>query len=97
MDLHSGKGTSDLDETCRTGSIVIGAVIDVVALIGGADAEMVEMSGVDEVFVFQFGIGAGQNSDDIGAGAVFMLSQQMNLRRDGQLEALHLAFVGILI
>src|SRR4051794_30804866 len=71
-DLHAGKGAGDLDEARRTGSIVVGAVIDVVALVAGTDAEMVEVSGVDEIFVFQFRIGAGQNGHYVGTGAVFV-------------------------
>src|SRR3954465_12085967 len=50
--FHAGECPRDLNESRGARGIVVSAVVDVVTLIGGTNAKMVEMSGVDEVFVF---------------------------------------------
>ena len=52
----------------RAQGVVEGAVVDAVTVHFGADADVVEMSRVDDVLGRQRGVGAGQPADDVVAG-----------------------------
>ena len=55
-----------VQDQSAAGTVVHGAVVDAVAVDGRADADVVDVRGKDDEFVFEHGIGARQFGDDVG-------------------------------
>src|ERR1700730_5659528 len=56
--IHPAVGPRNLQQACRGGSVIQGAVVDSVAVHRLTDAEMIQMRGVDDVFLSQYRITA---------------------------------------
>ncbi len=61
--LSLRENARQLQHDTAAGGVVAGAVVNVVSWHFGADAEVVIVRGVDDGFVFQFGIRAGEHAD----------------------------------
>ena len=56
----------DVEEKSAARGVVHCAVVEAVAIDGSTDAEMIEMSGENDEFIFEGGIGAGEFRDEVG-------------------------------
>src|SRR5256885_7303564 len=74
----------DIEEERAARSVVHGAVVEAVAVDGSADAEMIEMGGEYDEFIFEGGIGAGKFGDEVGGFDVARLD--VNVGLDGSRE-----------
>src|SRR2546429_4872388 len=74
----------DIKEKRAAGGVVHGAVVEAVAVDGSADAEMIEMSGENDEFIFEGGIGAGKFRDEVGGFDVARLDGNMGLDGRGE-------------
>ena len=92
--IHARESLGDFENCCGAGSVVERAVVDGVAFVGFADAEMIEMRGVDEIFAFEDGIAAFEFGDDVGTVEVFGFGDDVNFRGDGQREDGELSIFG---
>src|SRR5437016_13542109 len=77
------------DQQCSdAGSVVGSAVVDGIAVDGRADAQMIGVSAVDDIFAFEGGIGAGEHGDDIRTVGFTMPADHLDLCLDRQIERL---------
>jgi hypothetical protein len=60
-----------IDEKCDVGSVVEGAVVELVAENRRAVAVAVEVSGERDVFGSEIGVGPGEDGEDVGGGDLF--------------------------
>src|SRR6266436_2883565 len=74
----------NIQEERAAGGVVHGAVVEAVAVDGSADAEMIEVSGEYDEFIFEGGIGAGKFRDEVGGFDVARLDGNVGL--DGSRE-----------
>ena len=77
--IHARESLGDFENCCGAGCIVERPVVDGVAFDGFADAEMIEVRGVNEAFVFQDRVAAFEFSDHVGAVCVFGFGDGMNV------------------
>src|SRR6266436_3861559 len=74
----------NIQEERAAGGVVHGAVVKAVAVDGSADAEMIEVGGENDEFIFESGIGAGKFRDEVGGFDVARLDG--NVGPDGSGE-----------
>ncbi len=56
----------DVHNESAAGAIVQSAVVNTIAVDGCADANVIDVRGEDDVFIFERWIGAGKFGDDVG-------------------------------
>ena len=64
---QAGEGAGQLEHAGDSARVVGGAVVDAIAIHRLADAEVVEMRGVENVLIAQRRIGAGEDGNQIWA------------------------------
>src|SRR5262249_23952750 len=87
--VHSGKGAGDFEQSRTAGGVVQGAVVDRIAFHGFTNADVVEVCGVDDVFILQCGVAAFEFGDDILALRVARLGDAVQGGGYGQCKNRH--------
>jgi hypothetical protein len=77
------EACGDVQDEGAAGAIVHGAVVDAVAVDGRADADVVDMRGEHDEFIFQSRIGAGEFGDDVGGFDVAGENHGVGFERNG--------------
>src|ERR1700739_87503 len=78
-----------IEDHRSAGAVVHGTVVDAIAVNGRTDAEVVDVRGENDIFVFEGGIGAGKPGDDVGGRDWFGDDGGSGLKRSVEREVRH--------
>src|SRR5215468_5968969 len=71
-----------------TGSVVSSSVVDGITVDGPADSEVIDMGGIDHIFLAEFGVGAGKDGCNVWTGDGFVIADLPQTHRDRQRKSL---------